>query len=662
MSWTEVSAALSTLPAGEVDGADFFRSLAALLPGVVYQSRVSPDGSAKVEYVSDAARWLLECEPEAIMRDVRVFQDLIHPEDREMFTCRFNEHRQTAGPWQLEYRLLLPSGRVCWLSSEAFVAATPDGGTLWRGFFTDVTERKRVEKELQAERERLALATRAGHIGTWDYDVRTKEIRWNDEMFAIHGVERGRYEPGEKNYEFLTPEDRERVKAEFEKCLASGASHYAIDVTLILPDGQRRLTRSQALILRDASGEAARVVGIETDITEEKRAEAAMVEARTAAERADRAKSEFLATMSHEIRTPMNGILGYTELLKSTPLDPEQRVFLDTIESSGEHLLEVINDVLDVSRIEAGCVHIELAPFEVRECVREIFEMLRPAAAGKQLDYVCEIDPLVPAGMVGDRGRVAQVLTNILGNAIKFTDGGEVRLSVSVDFGSSEPLWKFRVADTGPGIAPETMTRIFQPFYQADGSAGRRHAGTGLGLTISKRIAELLNGSLEVANRTGGGSEFIFSLRAAALAGLREPAAAPSPKSAPARLHVLLVEDNPINRRLCEIQLGRIGCAVQFAVNGHEAVERFCAERFDIVLMDMQMPGMDGCAATRKIRGLERTRGERTPIVAMTANARTEDRQHCLDAGMDDYLSKPFRQESLAAMLVKWAPPSDPNS
>jgi PAS domain S-box-containing protein len=655
MRWQKAQVSESSpLPDHEVAGADFFRALVNVLPGVVYQSRISPDGQAKVEYVSEAARWFLECEPEEIIRDVRVFHDLIHPEDREMFTTRLRARLLVPGPWQLEYRLLLPSGRVRWISSQASIVALPDGGTMWRGFFTDMTGRMLAEKELQAERERLALATRAGRVGTWDYDVRTKAIQWNDEMFAIHGVTRENYTPGETNYEFLAPEDRTRVRQEFELCLASGAHHYAIDVTLILPDGQRRLTRSQALILRDAYGEATRVVGIEMDVTEEKQAEADMVRARATAELADKAKSEFLATMSHEIRTPLNGILGYTDLLKTPALDSQQREFLETIESSGDHLLEVINDVLDVSRIEAGKMQIELAPFDVRDCVREIFEMLRPAATGKGLAYVCEIDPQLPTGMISDRGRVAQVLTNILGNAIKFTDSGEVRLEVSA-FPGEKWNWKFRVTDTGPGIAPAALEQIFQPFYQADGSAGRRHGGTGLGLTISRRMAELLDGTLLVENRAGGGSEFILALRAASVKGLRESAPADAIATILSPLRVLLAEDNPVNRRLCEIQLRRIGCEPAFAANGREAVDLFQAQPFDVVLMDMQMPGMDGCEATRAIRSFEQARGgSRTPIVAMTANVRTEDRQRCLDSGMDDYLSKPFRQENLAAMLEKW--------
>jgi len=488
--------------------------------------------------------------------------------------------------------------------------------------------------------------------------MRAKTILWNDVMYEIHGVRPGEYEPTpERNFQFLAPEEHQRVRAEFSRCLESGSDRYAIDVHIILPDGQRRLTRSQAVILRDPAGEPMRMVGIEMDITEEKRSEAAMALARESAEAAARAKSEFLATMSHEIRTPMNGVLGYTELLKATPLNPEQRNFLETIESSGEHLLAIINDVLDVSRIEAGGVQIEFAPFDVRTCVQAVFEMLRPAARAKGLAYHCDIDAGLPAGMVSDRGRVAQVLTNILGNAVKFTDEGEVRLGINARPGSSGTAWnwEFRVVDTGPGIPPNALDHIFQPFYQADSSAARRHGGTGLGLTISKRMAELLGGVLKVFNRDGGGSEFVLTIQAPALSELSSSAPAAPGSSRLNGTRVLVVEDNPVNRRLCELQLQRIGCAARFAINGLEAVERARDECFDAVLMDMQLPGLDGCEATREIRRIELSRGDgHVPIIAMTANVRAEDRQRCLDAGMDDYLSKPLRQDSLASMLAKW--------
>jgi PAS domain S-box-containing protein len=781
----------------EVDGVDFFRALAGVLPGVVYQARFSPDGQARVEYMSDAARWLLEIEPEAVRRDVQVFRRLIHPEDRERFQQRVEERLKSSGVWQLQYRVVLPSGSVRWISSQASVQVLADGGSVWRGFMTDVsaqveaaaevqrsarmlartqrvarmgtwtvefcapdvstesgdrfwwsdetfrlfgfepgarvpssalfyslvhpadrervravagsaiadaedydveframrpdgtvryfreaveivfddlgratglagtlldiTDRKNAAHELEAERERLALATSAAGIGTWDCDLRTGAIHWNDVMYEIHGVRRGEYEPNpERNYQFVAPEDRERVREEFLRCLASSAEDYAIDVQIVLPSGERRLTRSQAVILRDPSGEPVRVVGIEKDITEEKRVESAMARARESAEAAARAKSEFLATMSHEIRTPMNGVLGYTELLQATPLTAEQREYLDTIETSGQHLLAIINDVLDLSRIEAGGMRIVPAPFDAARCVRGVFEMLRPVAAGKGLQYRCTIDPALPRGMESDRGRIAQILTNILGNAIKFTDSGEVRLTAAAVPEPASPLWvwSFCVTDSGPGIPEQELARIFEPFYQVGGFSERRAGGTGLGLAISRRLAEMLGGALEVRNLEPHGCEFLLTVRAPVGADLAGSQGHGGPAVPPGNLRVLVVEDNPVNQRLCGLQLQRLGCRAEFAGDGLEAVGAMRDGRFDIVLMDMQLPALDGCAATREIRRIESERGDgrRTPIIATTANAQPEDRLRCLDAGMDDFLTKPLGKDALAAALARWSP------
>jgi len=630
-----------------------------VLPGVVYQARFSADGIARIEYMSEAARWMLEIDPASAVEDINAFRSLIHPDDLGLFHRSLEQQRTSSGRWHLEYRLVLPSGRISWVLSRAYVQATPDGGTLWRGFLTDITAQKLVENELKAERGRLELATRAGRVGTWDYDARTGEIRWNDVMYEIHGVNPETYEPeGERNAQFLAPEDRARVWEEFRKALDSGADSYSIDVTIVRPDGERRLTRSQAMILRDHTGAATRVVGVELDITEEKRAELAMAKARDAAEAADRAKSEFLATMSHEIRTPMNGILGYTALLKASPVSAEQAEYLETVEASGQRLLELINDVLDVSRIEAGGMEMDFAPFPIRDCVRDVVEILRSVASQKKIEYVCEVDPNLPAGIVSDRGRLAQILTNVLGNAVKFTEAGRVLLAVSAHQESADVWqWTFRISDTGPGMSAEARAQIFRPFYQADSSLRRKHGGSGLGLAISSRLAGLLNGSLEVKSEVGQGSEFLLRLRAAALDTLTSDEAPVRPEPVPLMgLRVLVVEDNEINRRLCGMQLRRIGCQARFANDGVSAVRIFSMETFDVVLMDMQLPEMDGCEATIEIRRLESERGGgHTPIIAMTANARAEDRERCLDAGMDDYLSKPMSQEALTATLKRWS-------
>jgi PAS domain S-box-containing protein len=609
---------------------------------------------------SDETFRLLGFEPQSRQPTAAFFYSLVHPEDRETVRAVADSAIADGSDYKVDFRAVRPDGSVRYFRETVEIVCDAQGlATGLAGTLLDITDRKRAQHELDAERERLALATNAAGIGTWDWDLRTGTIHWNDVMYAIHGVRRGEYEPHpDRNIRFVAPEDHERVQEEFRRCLASGSEYYSVDVHLVLPNGDRRLTRSQAVILRDPSGAPLRVVGIEKDITEEKRVEAAMEHAREAAEAATRAKSEFLATMSHEIRTPMNGVLGYTELLQATALTREQHDYLDTIEASGQHLLSIINDVLDLSRIEAGGVRIAPAPFDAIRCVRAVFEMLRPVAAGKGLRYRCEIDPDLPPGMESDRGRLAQILTNILGNAIKFTDSGEVLLTADARPEPSGELWTWRfcVTDTGPGIPEQELMQIFEPFYQVGGFSERRAGGTGLGLAISRRLAEMLGGSLVVRNLAPHGCEFLLTMRAPVSLDFAVARVDVVSSGQLDGVHVLVVEDNPVNQRLCGLQLQRLGCKVEFAASGIEAVEAMRAGRFDIVLMDMQLPGLDGCGATREIRRLEAERGgdRRTPILATTANVQPEDRVRCLDAGMDDFLTKPLRQDTLAAALARW--------
>lgn len=635
----------------------FFQALAEVLPGVIYQSRISPEGRAEVQYMSEGARTLLETDPHDLVGSSAAFRNLIYDEDRDRFRRSVRGQLGRSGTWQLDYRLVLPSGKLIWISSQASVMADADGYTTWRGFFTDITDRKQAEQDLQAERERLALATKVGHIGTWDVDLASGIIRWNDAMYEIHGVRRDNYVPSHEAYSaFYAPEDRKRMDEGFRQIVESGAVRSHVEIPIYLPSGERRLIKTHATIFRDHDGRPVRMVGITVDITADKEAEELLVQAKENAEAAAVAKSEFLATMSHEIRTPMNGVLGYAELLRSTTLDSEQRQFLQTIEASGRHLLSIINDILDVSQIEVGKLAIRPAAFDIRRCIRQVFEMLRPVAEAKGLGYHCEGCEALPVALVSDQGRLAQILTNLLGNAIKFTAMGEVRLHVLGEAENAETWrWTFRVSDTGPGISEEGRQHIFEPFYQEDASARRLHGGTGLGLAISRHLAEMLGGSLEAVSQPGFGSEFILIIRAPVVDCdvLRE--ARPVVTKALRGFRILVVEDNPTNRTLCRLQLQRLGCFVDFAEDGLEMVERFVPETFDALLVDMQLPRLDGCEATRRVRAIESARGaHRTPIIAMTANVFAEDRARCLRAGMDDYITKPVSQAKLEQIIAKW--------
>ncbi|MDY7574719.1 MHYT domain-containing protein [Actimicrobium sp. CCI2.3] len=483
-------------------------------------------------------------------------------------------------------------------------------------------------------------------------------------LFISEGIETLSGWPAERFFagqqdllELVHPEDQCAVREVWCQAIAS-SGRYTVEYRMRLRDGGTLQVWESGSVLHAEHSADIWVDGVIFDVSQPHRIKEELRAAKTIAEQANAAKSVFLSTMSHEIRTPMNGIIGMTSLLIDTPLDAEQRGFARIIESSADALLNVINDILDFSRIEAGKLTVESVPFDLSATVTGCIDVIAAKAESKGLALRCTMDPALSALVIGDAGRLRQILLNLLSNALKFTATGAIEVGVTplVSKGTQSGV-RISVRDSGIGIDQKNAADLFIPFHQIDGSITRKYGGTGLGLSITKRLVELMGGTIGFESVPGQGTLFWTELPLTAPTDL--PMATQWACPVPAVVvddhsaHlVLIVEDNPINQLVAVRQLARLGYAAHTAGNGEEALAMLESQRYAVILMDCQMPVMDGFEATRLIRASEVGTAHHRTIVAMTANAMQGDRERCLRAGMDDYLSKPIVFEDLERMMA----------
>ncbi len=668
------------MEAARLSALELLQKVTNRIPGMVYQFRVRPDGSSHLPYVSEGIRDVYHVQPEDVQHDDRILFKFTHPDDYQELLASLEESANNLTPWRHEYRTKFKDGLVRWLYGSAVPEREEDGAILWHGFIEDITDRKANEEQLR----KLSQAVEQSPEGVVITDTHAN-IEYVNSAF-----------------EQSTGFKREEVIGKNPKILQSGKTPQSTYVSMWQTIGRGETWKGEfinqrrdgteytefAIItpLRREDGTITNYVAVKEDVTEKKRIgeeldlhrhhlqrlvdlrTVELVNARHEADAANQAKSSFLANMSHEIRTPMNAIIGLTHLLRRAEATPQQIERLDKIDGAGRHLLSIINDILDLSKIESGKMQLETTDFHLSSILQNIDSIIGESARHKGLRVVID-EGDVPQWLRGDPTRLRQALLNYASNAVKFTERGAITLRAKVlEEKADDLLVKFEVQDTGIGLSQESVKKLFQVFEQGDNSITRRYGGTGLGLAITSKIAHMMGGDIGVKSELGQGSTFWLTARlqrGKEMSDVGTGAGRISDAEALLRLHyceakILLADDSEVNREVTVEMMRNAGLVLETVENGAEAVEKIKAQHYDLILMDMYMPVMSGLEATRAIRNIPEYAN--LPIIAMTANAFDEDRLACFGAGMNDFVAKPVEPSVLYATLIKWLPERHDNS
>jgi PAS domain S-box-containing protein len=623
-----------------------YRALIHTIPDVIWMI----DSNEQIKFLSPNTEKVFGYSPaECYARGTSILFDSVHPDEAEQVLRSFQLFFQDGSQFDMEFRIRRKDGEWRWIRNRAIQTFEKNGVRYASGLVTDITQRKAAEESLRESEQRYRLLFERNLAGVFRCTQAGSFLDCNDAGAKILGYDSRDDLIGRSAIDIFFDLDDKTVA---DQKMAQSGTAYNQEIRVRRKDGSTAWVMANTTMLSGST--ETEVEGTFVDITPLKQAEEQMRLAKEAAEAANRAKSEFLANISHEIRTPMNGVIGMIDLALDTDLTPEQRDYLATIKTSSAALLEIINDILDFSKIEARKLELERVPFSVEELVRTTVKEFSVQARNKQLSLQCDFSTDLPELSIGDPVRVRQILMNLIGNAVKFTQQGEIMVRV---VRLVDDTLQFSVKDTGIGVSPEKQKSIFEAFVQADTSSTRQYGGTGLGLAIVSQLVGLMQGRIWLESKLGVGSTFYFTARfgrtnAAAIANEIQPREE-RVKAEPARkLHILIADDNPINQRLAKSLLAKQGHTTVTVGSGREALAASQQQDFDLVLMDVQMPDLDGFEATKAIRAHERISKKHLPIVAMTAHAMSGDRERCLAAGMDSYVTKPVDATKLFTAIA----------